>query len=120
MPGSSHLCQDQVRGSDWLGLVGIYNMGAVTPKASNHHDLDPKASRFVDVESLPSEQSQFPGVELKTLVIDEHSGLLTTRQGLLMRKLAVSEENAISVGNRTFPKSETSHLWLFHGHRAEP
>lgn len=53
-------------------------MGAVTPKASNHDGLDAKASRFVDVESLPWEPSQFPGVEFKTLLVDEHSGLLTT------------------------------------------
>ena len=52
-------------------------MGAVTPKASNHDHLDAKASRFVEVESLPWETSQFPGIEFKTLLVDERTGLLT-------------------------------------------
>ena len=44
-----------------------------------------------------------------------HNG---SRQGLLMRKLAVNAEGAIAVVNSTFQKSEASHVLLFRGHRA--
>jgi anti-sigma factor ChrR (cupin superfamily) len=54
-------------------------MSAVTPKAPNHADLPPLASRFVDVAGLPWEKSSLhPGIETKTLVVDPASGLLTT------------------------------------------
>src|SRR5512134_2890521 len=54
-------------------------MSAVTPKASNHANLPPLASRFVDIAALPWEKSLLhPGVETKTLVVDPASGLLTT------------------------------------------
>jgi anti-sigma factor ChrR (cupin superfamily) len=53
-------------------------MTAVTPKAPNHADLPPLASRFVDVAALPWDKSLLhPGVETKTLVVDRASGLLT-------------------------------------------
>jgi anti-sigma factor ChrR (cupin superfamily) len=54
-------------------------MSAVTPKAPNHANLPPLASRFVDIAALPWERSLLhPGVETKTLVVDPASGLLTT------------------------------------------
>jgi len=52
-------------------------MAGITPKASNHANLPPQASRFVDVAALPWEKTSFPGVEAKTLLIDRDSGLLT-------------------------------------------
>ena len=36
-------------------------MAGVTPKAKNHEQLGPTASRFVDVGGLPWEESRFPG-----------------------------------------------------------
>ena len=54
-------------------------MSAVTPKAPNHANLPPLASRFVNIAALPWEKSLLhPGVETKTLVVDPASGLLTT------------------------------------------
>jgi anti-sigma factor ChrR (cupin superfamily) len=53
-------------------------MSAVTPKAGNHDQLPPLASRFVDVASLPWEKTRFPGVEAKTLLIDRASGVVTS------------------------------------------
>ncbi len=35
------------------------------------------ASRYVDVESLPWQPTRFPGIEIKVLLKDEESGLLT-------------------------------------------
>ena len=52
-------------------------MSAVTPKAADHADLPPLASRFVSVEALPWEKTRHPGVETKALVSDPASGLLT-------------------------------------------
>lgn len=53
-------------------------MSAVTPKAPNHANLAPLASRFVAVAALPWEKSpRHPGVETKTLVVERESGMLT-------------------------------------------
>ena len=51
-------------------------MTAVTPNA-DHDALGPTASRFVDVPNLPWEATKFDGVEVKTLMIDKDTGLLT-------------------------------------------
>ena len=50
---------------------------AKTPHASQHENLPPMASRFVDVASLPWTKTAYPGVEAKTLLVDKASGLLT-------------------------------------------
>ena len=52
-------------------------MAGITPKAANHTNLPPQASRFVDVAALPWEKTVYPGVEAKTLVVDPDSGVLT-------------------------------------------
>jgi anti-sigma factor ChrR (cupin superfamily) len=52
-------------------------MSAVTPKAANHADLPPLASRFVEVDALPWEKGVYPGIETKTLIVDRASGVLT-------------------------------------------
>ena len=52
-------------------------MTALTPNAPEHAGLGPLASRLVDVANLPWEKTKFPGVEVKTLMIDKESGLLT-------------------------------------------
>lgn len=57
-------------------------MTAITPKAPDHSNLPPMASRFVNASDLPWEQSAlYPGIESKTLLVDPASGLLT----MLMR-----------------------------------
>jgi len=53
-------------------------MSAATPKASNHAQLPPLASRFVAVAALPWEKTRFPGVEAKTLLVDRETGLVTS------------------------------------------
>jgi anti-sigma factor ChrR (cupin superfamily) len=52
-------------------------MAAVTPHANNHAGLGPEASRMVRVADLPWEKTYFPGCEVKTLLVDRDSGLLT-------------------------------------------
>jgi anti-sigma factor ChrR (cupin superfamily) len=52
-------------------------MSAFTPKAPNHANLPPLASRFVDVERLPWEKTAYPGIETKTLLVERETGLMT-------------------------------------------
>lgn len=52
-------------------------MTAVTPKVQQHSQLAPLASRFVDAASMPWEKTVYEGVEVKTLVIDPETGMLT-------------------------------------------
>jgi anti-sigma factor ChrR (cupin superfamily) len=52
-------------------------MSAITPKAARHAALPPLASRFVEVAGLPWEQTRFPGIETKTLLVDRESGVAT-------------------------------------------
>ncbi len=51
---------------------------ARTPDAGEHNKLPPMASRFVQVDALPWQQSRFDGIETKTLLADNSSGLLTS------------------------------------------
>jgi anti-sigma factor ChrR (cupin superfamily) len=52
-------------------------MAAITPNASNHAELAPLASRAVCVADLPWEKTRFPGCEVKTLLLDRDSGIVT-------------------------------------------
>ena len=53
-------------------------MSGATPNAKNHADLAPLASRFVEVTKLPWEKTRFAGVEMKTLVVDRETGVVTS------------------------------------------
>ena len=52
-------------------------MAAATPHATGHETLSELASRYVEVASLPWMPSRYPGVEIKVLMEDKASGLLT-------------------------------------------
>lgn len=52
-------------------------MPATTPHLAAQKGLGPLASRYVEVESLPWEATRFPGIEMKTLLEDKETGLLT-------------------------------------------
>lgn len=53
-------------------------MTAVTPLAENHAALAALDSRYVDVDHLAWESTRFDGIEVKRLLEDKSSGLLTT------------------------------------------
>ena len=53
-------------------------MTAITPKAAGHQTLNPLDSRFVEIDQIAWEPTDFDGIEIKTLLVDEDSGLLTT------------------------------------------
>ena len=52
-------------------------MTATTPFLTNEDVLGPLASRYVDVDSLPWKPTPCPGIEMKVLVEDKETGLLT-------------------------------------------
>ena len=52
-------------------------MGAATPMLKEQDSLSPLASRFVDVDSLPWKPTQCDGVEMKILLEDPDTGLMT-------------------------------------------
>jgi quercetin dioxygenase-like cupin family protein len=51
---------------------------AVTPDLLAHATLGPLASRLVDVDSLPWQKTRYPGIEIKTLLFDRATGLVTS------------------------------------------
>jgi anti-sigma factor ChrR (cupin superfamily) len=53
-------------------------MTAATPLAANHAGLAALDSRYVDVGAIPWEETRFPGIQVKRLLEDKASGLLTT------------------------------------------
>ncbi len=52
-------------------------MTAQTPFLEGEAKLDPLASRYVDVDSLPWKPTPTPGIDMKILLQDKESGLLT-------------------------------------------
>jgi len=52
-------------------------MTAITPHAGNHQGLGELDSRLVDVGSLPWTPTKYPGIEMKILLEDKATGLLT-------------------------------------------
>lgn len=52
-------------------------MPAETPFLEHEAALGPLASRYVDVESLPWKPTPTPGIDMKVLLQDKESGLLT-------------------------------------------
>ena len=52
-------------------------MTATTPFLSNEDMLGPLASRYVDVGSLPWKPTPCPGIDMKVLLEDKETGLLT-------------------------------------------
>ena len=52
-------------------------MTAITPGLPGQEQLTPLQSRYVDPEHLSWEPTPYPGVEMKVLLRDEETGLLT-------------------------------------------
>ena len=52
-------------------------MAAATPMLKEQDSLSPLASRFVDVDTLPWKPTQCEGVEMKILLEDPTTGLMT-------------------------------------------
>lgn len=52
-------------------------MDTVTPHAKNHENLADLASRYVDVDALPWKPTPYAGIEIKVLMQNQETGLLT-------------------------------------------
>ena len=52
-------------------------MTATTPYLTNEDMLGPLASRYVDVDRLPWKPTPCPGIDMKVLLEDKETGLLT-------------------------------------------
>jgi anti-sigma factor ChrR (cupin superfamily) len=52
-------------------------MVAITPFLENEAKLGPKDSRYVEVDKLPWKPTPTKGIDMKILLIDEQTGLLT-------------------------------------------
>jgi anti-sigma factor ChrR (cupin superfamily) len=52
-------------------------MVAATPFLPDGDKLGPLASRYLNVADLPWQETRFPGVDMKVLVEDKDSGLIT-------------------------------------------
>ena len=52
-------------------------MAAQTPFLAHESSLAPLASRYVEVDSLPWKPTPTPGIDMKILLQDKESGLLT-------------------------------------------
>ncbi len=52
-------------------------MPTVTPHATDHEGLAPLACRYVDVDDLPWTPTKYEGVEMKILLENKETGLLT-------------------------------------------
>ena len=68
-------------------------MTAMTPNASAHEGLGALASRYVDVASLPWVPTRFKGVEIKVLMEDKETGLLTALTRFAPRAVLPNHEH---------------------------
>lgn len=53
-------------------------MTARTPDWEAENELKPRSSRYVRMDALPWRPTSFPGVEIKVLLEDNDTGLMTT------------------------------------------
>ena len=52
-------------------------MAAITPFADSLNELPPLASRYVSVEDLPWRSTGYSGIDMKELLEEPETGLLT-------------------------------------------
>ena len=53
-------------------------MAVETPNYRLHETLEAMSSRYVTVDDIPWQQTQFPGVEIKILMEDKATGMMTS------------------------------------------
>jgi anti-sigma factor ChrR (cupin superfamily) len=103
-------------------------MPAVTPNAKGHEGLAALASRYVNVAELPWAPTRFPGVDLKILMEDKETGLLTAltrfapgavlpvhehveiEQSYVLEGALEDDEGAVSAGNYVWRPAGSRHV----------
>jgi anti-sigma factor ChrR (cupin superfamily) len=102
-------------------------MAVTTPNAVNHAGLADLASRYVDVAALPWTPTRFKGVEIKVLMEDKATGLLTAltrfapgaalpdhehteiEQSFVLEGSLVDHEGAATAGNYVWRPAGSRH-----------
>ena len=79
-------------------------MTALTPNVTGHTGLDPLASRYVDIENLAWEASNFPGVDFKTLLVDPETEQTYVLEGRLM-----DDDGEVTSGNFVWRPAKSRH-----------
>ncbi len=102
-------------------------MAAATPTMKAHASLSPLASRFVDVDALEWKPTQCEGVDMKILLEDPASGLMTAlfrwqpgarlplhehveiEQTYVLEGSIVDDEGAVTAGNYVWRPAGNRH-----------
>jgi len=103
-------------------------MTATTPFLTNEDMLGPLASRYVDVDSLPWKPTPCPGIDMKILLEDKQSGLLTAlfrwqagaelalhehvevEQTFVLQGSLIDEEGEVTAGNYVWRPKGNRHI----------
>src|SRR5688500_20212126 len=103
-------------------------MSATTPHMKGIDLLDPLASRYVDVESLPWKPTPCPGIDMKVLLEDKETGLLTAlfrwqpgselslhahvevEQTFVLEGSLVDDEGEVTAGNYVWRPKGNRHI----------
>ena len=103
-------------------------MTATTPFLTNEDMLGPLASRYVDVESLPWKPTPCAGIDMKILLEDKQSGLMTAlfrwqagaelalhehvevEQTFVIQGSLVDEEGEVTAGNYVWRPKGNRHI----------
>ena len=103
-------------------------MTARTPDWKDESKLKPLSSRYVKTDSLPWRKTAFPGVEIKVLLEDKDTGLLTSltrmapgavlplhehvdvEQTYVIKGRLVDEEGEVAVGEYVWRPKGSKHV----------
>lgn len=103
-------------------------MTATTPFLANEDMRGPLASRYVDVETLPWKPTPCPGIEMKVLLEDKDTGLLTAlfrwqpgaeltlhehvevEQTFVLEGSLVDDEGEVTAGNYVWRPKGNRHI----------
>ena len=103
-------------------------MTATTPFLANEEMLGPLASRYVDVDLLPWKPTPCPGIDMKILLEDKQSGLLTAlfrwqpgaelalhehvevEQTFVLEGSLVDDEGEVTAGNYVWRPKGNRHI----------
>jgi anti-sigma factor ChrR (cupin superfamily) len=103
-------------------------MTATTPHLANEDMLGPLASRYVNVDDLPWKPTPCPGIEMKVLLEDKDTGLLTAlfrwqpgseltlhehvevEQTFVLEGSLVDDEGEVTAGNYVWRPKGNRHI----------
>jgi anti-sigma factor ChrR (cupin superfamily) len=103
-------------------------MTATTPFLANEDMLGPLASRYVDVDKLPWKPTPCPGIDMKVLLEDKDTGLLTAlfrwqpgseltlhehvevEQTFVLEGSLVDDEGEVTAGNYVWRPKGNRHI----------